>query len=68
MKNMRLESDKRLKKVIQSIHVKYKEYGYPRMKIALQEEGYFIKGSRQPNDIKPTIRHFLEDEKPIFPR
>ncbi|WP_176372997.1 hypothetical protein [Bacillus wiedmannii] len=24
------------------IHVKHKEYGYPRMKIALQEEGYFI--------------------------
>jgi hypothetical protein len=39
---MRLESDKRLKKVIQSIHVKHKEYGYPRMKIALEEEGYFI--------------------------
>ncbi|WP_336513261.1 IS3 family transposase [Bacillus cereus] len=42
MNNMRLESDKRLKKVIQSIHVKHKEYGYPRMKIALEEEGYFI--------------------------
>ncbi|MED1466732.1 hypothetical protein P4U49_27215, partial [Bacillus paramycoides] len=27
MKNMRLESDQRLKKVIQSIHVKHKEYG-----------------------------------------
>ncbi|MEX0379343.1 IS3 family transposase, partial [Bacillus sp. S4] len=39
---MRLESDQRLKKVIQSIHVKHKEYGYPRMKIALQEKGYFI--------------------------
>ncbi|WP_407707969.1 hypothetical protein [Bacillus mycoides] len=24
------------------MHVKHKEYGYPRMKIALQEEGYFI--------------------------
>lgn len=42
MKEIRLESEKRLKKVIQSIHVKYKEYSYPRMKIALQEEGYFI--------------------------
>lgn len=40
--NTRLESDKRLKKVIQSIHVKHKEYGYPRMKIASEEEGYFI--------------------------
>ncbi|GAB6453943.1 hypothetical protein bcgnr5380_55710 [Bacillus cereus] len=26
------------------------------------------KGSRQPNDIKPTLRHFLEGKKPIFPR
>nr|WP_259417126.1 IS3 family transposase [Bacillus toyonensis] len=42
MNNIRLESDKRLKKVIQSIHLKHKEYGYPRMKIALEEEGYFI--------------------------
>ncbi|PFA69404.1 IS3 family transposase [Bacillus cereus] len=42
MNNTRLESDKRLKKVIQSIHVKHKEYGYPHMKITLQEEGYFI--------------------------
>lgn len=42
MKNIQMESEKRLKKVIQSIHVKHKEYGYPRMKIALQEEGYFI--------------------------
>ncbi|MGH1168841.1 hypothetical protein, partial [Bacillus paranthracis] len=25
-------------------------------------------GSRQPNDIKPTLRHFLEGKKPIFPR
>ncbi|MFQ3690271.1 IS3 family transposase (plasmid) [Bacillus tropicus] len=42
MNNIRLESDKQLKKVIQSIHLKHKEYGYPRMKIALEEEGYFI--------------------------
>lgn len=21
-------------------------------------------GSRQPNDIKPTLRHFMEDKKP----
>ncbi|HDR8072363.1 TPA: transposase [Bacillus cereus] len=42
MKNMRLETEKQLKKVIQSIHVKHKEYGYPRMKIALQEDGYFL--------------------------
>ncbi|MGD6985921.1 IS3 family transposase [Bacillus thuringiensis] len=42
MKNIRIESEKRLKKVIQSIHVEHKEYGYPRVKIALQEEGYFI--------------------------
>lgn len=28
MNNIRLESDKRLKKVIQSIHLKHKEYGY----------------------------------------
>ncbi len=46
MNNMRLESDKRLKKVIQSIHVKHKEYGYPRMKIALEEEGYFYKSQK----------------------
>ncbi|WP_431188277.1 IS3 family transposase [Bacillus thuringiensis] len=44
---MRLESDKRLKKVIQSIHVKHKEYGYPRMKITLQEEGYFINHKKE---------------------
>ncbi|HFK1756901.1 IS3 family transposase [Bacillus thuringiensis] len=42
MNNIRLESDKRLKKLIQSIHLKHKEYGYPRMKIALEEEDYFI--------------------------
>lgn len=42
MKNIRLEFKKRLKKGIRSIHIKYKEYGYPHMKIALQEEGYFI--------------------------
>ncbi|WP_369333165.1 IS3 family transposase [Bacillus cereus] len=24
------------------MHVKYKEYGYPCMKIVLQEEGYFV--------------------------
>ncbi|MFZ7936445.1 IS3 family transposase [Bacillus thuringiensis] len=42
MNNTRLASDKRLKKGIQSIHVKHKEYGYPCMKIALEEEGYFI--------------------------
>ncbi|MRA81814.1 IS3 family transposase, partial [Bacillus thuringiensis] len=42
MNNILLESDKRLKKVIQSIHLKHQEYGYPRMKIALEEEGYFI--------------------------
>ncbi|MCU5600869.1 IS3 family transposase [Bacillus wiedmannii] len=39
---LNIQSDKRLKKVIQSIHLKHKEYGYPRMKIALEEEGYFI--------------------------
>ncbi|WP_423243032.1 transposase [Bacillus cereus] len=27
---------------MRSIHVKHKEYCYPSMKIALQEEGYFI--------------------------
>lgn len=31
-----------IKKAIQSIHLKHKEYGYPRIKIALQEEGHFI--------------------------
>ena len=43
---MRLESEKRLKKAIQSIHVRHKEYGYPRMKIALQEEGIFYKSQK----------------------
>ncbi|MGR5864702.1 IS3 family transposase [Bacillus cereus] len=42
MNHIRLESDTRLKKVIQFIHLEHKEYGYPRMKIALEEEGYFI--------------------------
>ncbi|MFD3447572.1 IS3 family transposase [Microbacteriaceae bacterium 4G12] len=42
VKNMRLELDQQLKKVIKSIHLKRKEYGYPRMKVALQEEGYFV--------------------------
>ncbi|WP_438285207.1 IS3 family transposase [Bacillus pseudomycoides] len=41
-KNVRSEADQQLKKVIQSIHLKYKQYGYPRMKIALQEEGFFV--------------------------
>nr|ACX46520.1 transposase [Bacillus thuringiensis serovar aizawai] len=29
-------------KKVRSIHVKHKEFGYPHMKIPLQEEGYFI--------------------------
>lgn len=41
-KSVRSEADQQLKKVIQSIHLKYKQYGYPRMKIALQEEGFFV--------------------------
>lgn len=45
MKNIRLKSEERLKKVIRSIHIKHKEYGYPRMKIDLQE-GIFYKSQK----------------------
>lgn len=41
-RNTRLDHDKQLKETIKSIHLKHKEYGYPRMKIALQEEGFFV--------------------------
>jgi putative transposase len=38
----RAEADAQLKTVILEIHQKYKQYGYPRMKIALRERGFFV--------------------------
>ncbi|MED1077527.1 hypothetical protein [Bacillus paranthracis] len=47
-------------------------FGDPKTKYQAQEvtaQGHeYILGSHQPNDIKPTLRHFLEGKKPIFPR
>ncbi|MED2997292.1 MULTISPECIES: IS3 family transposase [Bacillus] len=31
-----------MRKQIQAIHIKHKEYGYPRMTIALREAGFFV--------------------------
>lgn len=74
MKNRRMESEKRLKKGIQSIHVKHKEYGYPCMKIALQEEVYFINHKKVYHlmsklNIQSIIRkkrRFLKGTIPMF--
>jgi putative transposase len=41
-KCLKLEKESHLKEIIQSIHLKHKQYGYPRMKIALKEEGFFV--------------------------
>ncbi|WP_353958455.1 IS3 family transposase [Bacillus sp. DX1.1] len=34
--------DHTLREQIQAIHIKHKEYGYPRMKIALLEAGFLV--------------------------
>ncbi|MEW9137842.1 IS3 family transposase [Bacillus wiedmannii] len=31
-----------MREQIQAIHIKHKEYGYPRMAIALREEGFLV--------------------------
>ncbi|WP_375337747.1 IS3 family transposase [Bacillus cereus group sp. BfR-BA-01315] len=31
-----------MREQIQAIHIKHKEYGYPRMKIALLETGFLV--------------------------
>ncbi|MGX5576533.1 IS3 family transposase [Bacillus toyonensis] len=41
-RQLRLLKDYRLSKQIQAIHIKRKEYGYPRMKVALQEAGFLV--------------------------
>ncbi|WP_255409073.1 IS3 family transposase, partial [Bacillus sp. S1-R1J2-FB] len=64
---MLLESDTRLKKVIQSTHVKPKEYGDQRMKIALEEEGYFInhkKGYRFMSEL--NIQSIIRKKRRFF--
>lgn len=38
----RAKLDKTLKQQILAIHQKHKQYGYPRMKIALKEQGFFV--------------------------
>ncbi|MEB9974696.1 IS3 family transposase [Bacillus cereus] len=76
MKNIRLESEKRLKKAIRFIYIKHKEYGYPRMKIALQGEGYFINRKKVyhlmselniPSIIRKKHRFFKGNYSNVFP-
>ncbi|WP_368859796.1 IS3 family transposase [Bacillus mycoides] len=43
-----------MREQIQALHVKHKEYGYPRMKVALQEAGFLVSYktyARAPNSI-----------------
>ncbi|WP_257206996.1 IS3 family transposase, partial [Bacillus pseudomycoides] len=41
-RQLRLSKDHTLREQIQAIHIKHKEYGYPRMKIALLEAGFLV--------------------------
>ncbi|WP_328042892.1 IS3 family transposase [Bacillus nitratireducens] len=41
-RQLRLSKDNTLHEQIQAIHIKHKEYGYPRMTIALREAGFFV--------------------------
>uniref|UniRef100_UPI00402AA762 IS3 family transposase n=1 Tax=Bacillus sp. DX2.2 TaxID=3073452 RepID=UPI00402AA762 len=41
-RQLRLSKDYTLREQIQAIHIKHKEYGYPRMKVALRDAGFLV--------------------------